>query len=167
MTNKSNFAKLAWGSILRMPTHIYWWLKCHLHPKYMYHKLNLKQPLSKISNIDNYSYGWIDADTQILYANFNILNSFVENELPNLSSETEQKFYKEIRGLYKWWNIDRKESYRKNLILQDAWWNMRGLMPQAIVDNAWKEFQLAQEIFDAKEEEMLILLIKIRKYLWI
>src|SRR5579863_10256158 len=67
-----------------------YWIKCHLLPKHRYHLLDLRQPKSKHEGRP-YRYGWIDSDTQMLYALFNILNNFVKHEMPHWYCPSEEE----------------------------------------------------------------------------
>lgn len=124
------------------------------HPKYRYHSLSLSQPLG-------YDRGWIDADTQILYANFNILVNFIEGEIGGVDKLREEiewhleqdelpwaKNRQELLDLYLYWKFDRLPDYQ------------------------WKYHQEPNVSYEQKEEddnkenEMLCRLIKARKGMW-
>lgn len=124
------------------------------HPKHRYHVLSLSQPLG-------YDRGWIDADTQILYANFNILVSFVEDELGGIDKlrdkinkfiEWEDLFwaknYQEILDLYLYWKFDRLPYYQ---------WKYHSC---PVVSYKQKEEDINEE------NEMLCRLIEVRKGMW-
>lgn len=121
------------------------------HPKYRYHVLSLAQPLG-------YDRGWIDADTQILYANFNILVNFVEAEFGGVDKLREHidwyiekgeplwaKNHKELLDLYLYWKFDRLPYYQYKY--------------HAAPDRSYEQ----REEDDNKEDEMLCRLIKARR----
>lgn len=141
----------------------WYWLRTHTYNRY--HILDLR------NKVDGYDWGWIDADAQILYACFNILVSFVEKESPTVGNhktpeewmspdhewqEGEREHLQEqidkeleIRAIYDWWKTERKKAK----------------------DDSEKESTTIamfekREAFDAKDEEMLIRLMKVRRSLW-
>lgn len=134
-----------WFPIKRSFADIYDWLYCHIIKRD--HILDLRQPCKKNDaiNIDCYRYGWVDIVDKIKFANFNLLNKFVEEELNLLYFPSEEeviedpnlKKYRdliiEIKSIYNWWNFDRQNE--------------------------------TQDVED-KTDEMLIRLIKIRQNLW-
>lgn len=154
----------------------WYWLKCHVVPKHRYHILDLRQP--------DYTHGWIDTDTRMLYANFNLLNEFVEHEMPNFYCPTEEECnseecwaesnrkqreaYLEVEALHFWWNIQRQLDQAKCAAAVTAWHDRKH--KQKIFDEEterlWKEHLHLDEVFEQTETEMLIRLIKVRKSLW-
>lgn len=125
-----------------------------------YHMLNLQQ---KDGTIDDYRYGWIDSDKQIVYACFNILCNFVEKEweggFPYQKNwddlnENERMYFekynasvKEVETLYKYWKVDRVKKLK------------------SLKDDTFPTLK-DEEDFLKKEEEFLIRLIKIKGFLW-
>lgn len=88
-----------------------------------------------------YDWGWCDRCDLLLYASFNLLVKFIEEEKPPTSIEGEEnehwdKAYREMYSLYDWWKNDRKEN-----------------------SNFYKESE-------EKDQEMLHRLVAIRQYLW-
>lgn len=151
----------------------WYWLKCHVLPKHRYHMLDLRQP--------DYTHGWRDTDTRLLYANFNLLNEFVKYEMPNfycptpeectnneLGNRKQRNDYFEIISLHHWWNTQRALDSKKCADALTAWHDRKH--KQKIFDEEterlWKEHMLHDEAFHETETEMLIRLIKIRKTLW-
>jgi hypothetical protein len=100
-----------------------------------------KDHLLDLRNQD-YKYGYLDEDYRLLYANFNILKEFVESAgYKHIDWDSDVGYYqahKEFEELYKWWTRD--SSYEPLDILGDANYN--------------------------KETEMLVRLVKLRKYMW-
>lgn len=163
------------------------YLVSHLIPSRRYHMLDLRQPKSNVFTVDHYRYGWIDVTEKILLANFALLNEFVEKEVPNsyfvpsdedikntsdkygekTSLIRQRDIHHEIMEIYNWWNSGRKaEAKEKNKLLTN-WSDFRKIDPCSFeTEKAWKDMQNAEEAFEAKTEEMLIRLIKIRNYLW-
>lgn len=136
----------------------YWWVRYHTTDRY--HYLDLRQPkrLNHFSNPDGYSYGYQDIDRRMLYAMFNLLCQFVEHELSTvyISPEALQRDASlqfqydrcvEIKALYRYWKVERQELHRQ-------------------IDMAQEERMELQNQFDAKEDEMLMRLLKVRRFLW-
>ena len=150
--------------------YVYNFLKYNLVPKHRYHILDLRQPKTQC---DNYRWGYTDIVERILFANFNLLNQFVELELDEpietkianlqkLIEETkddderevltkELELYKEVSCLYDWWNYLRKAEYEEKEILSN------------IDKKKWIE---ADQKFDEKEQKMFMRLSEIRRFLW-
>lgn len=157
-----------------------YWLKCHLLKEHRYHLVDIRQS----AGFEKYYYGWLDTDTRILYASFNLLNEFVKYEFPNLYCPTEEECssdehfaasnkrqreaYFEIEALHKWWNVDRQSEHLHLDVLQDRWYSRKYKQKQSdeLTQTFWAEYMEAKEKYEAKEEEMLIRLIKVRKSLW-
>lgn len=83
-----------------------YWLRTHTYNRY--HFLDLRNPF--------YKWGWVDCDSQILYACFNILKSYVEEEDPFETidwewNEEKQEQAAEIKALYLWWTVERKQEH--------------------------------------------------------
>lgn len=132
----------------------YWEVLYLLHPKYKYHQLSLGQPFG-------YTRGWIDSDRQILYANFNILVNFIEGEVGGIQKMESQvvfynenqhfghaKGYQELIDLYNYWKFERLPNYQ-----WDYDWDKKF---------NWRHEEEASE----KETEMLIRLMKVRRFMW-
>lgn len=114
------------------------WLSAHTIHRH--HILDLRTPRV-------YDYGWCDVDGKMLYACFNLLKKFVDEEKPfdvtDWTQDEEHKFAaNEIHALYSWWVDD---------------------YPKLLHESA-TPFQDSELL--AKEEEMLVRLVKIRKFLW-
>lgn len=172
-----------WIPFWRPINDVWYWLKCHLIPEHRYHWLDLRQPGK---NCDHYTHGWRDVSERILYANFNLLCEFVEKEshhyfcpsdkdIEETSEEYGEKAslinqrnnYREMMEIYNWWNFQRKFDARKKDELQHTWYEFHQKDPQSTETvQAWALLLPATEAFDAKENEMLIRLMKIRECLW-
>jgi hypothetical protein len=153
----------------------WYWVKCHLLPSHRYHILDLRQPKSEATH--NYTWGWIDSDTKMLYALFNILNTFVEKELPHMycpSEEDVQKeshllhqrnHYLEIKAIHYWWNIERLRQNKAHAEMQDKWSEAKQAN-DPIEHQYWDQLRKIDAANEAKEDEMIGRLIKIRRSLW-
>jgi hypothetical protein len=161
---------------IRNPVSNAWyWVKCHVLPSHRYHILDLRQP--KNDDVGNYKWGWIDSDTKILYALFNILNTFVKNEVPNYYCPSEEEVqtdpyllqqrnnYLEIKSIHYWWNVERLRQNKYYAELLDKWSDARGTKDSS-EHQLWDELKKIEAAQEAKEEEMIGRLIKIRRSLW-
>lgn len=120
----------AWLRSAYWPSKIWYWFRCHTFTRY--HALDMRNKF--------YSWGWQDRCDLLLYASFNLLCLFIEQEHPPKEIEGEDnvhwdKAYKEMYALYNWWKNERKELFNN------------------------------KEAAD-KDQEMLHRLVEIRQYLW-
>ena len=156
----------------------WWWLKYHCIPKHRHHFLDLRQPYG--NSIDEYYYGWADLDQRMLYANFNLLKLYFENEQPcNLRDSwsqeeidadpallSQQRSYDEAKAILNWWQVERKENAKIIDNLYDDWRKTKFSNDQSEIERCWKLWRDAEEKLEEKTEEMLVRLIKIRRSLW-
>jgi len=122
----------------------WYWLRTHLWNRY--HIINISNKANK------YNWGWIECDQAILYACFKILSNFVEKEMKyncyyvpateHCPEWDQRETEKEIRALYQWWTEERPKELET------------------------ERYYGAGEAGDAKDNEMLERLLKIRKNLW-
>lgn len=156
-----------------------YWFKCHFIPSHRYHILDLRQPIKKgeLENIDAYRWGWIDSDTQMLYAMFNIFNNFVEHEFKNHYCPSEEEIqaephllqtrnlHLEIKAIHYWWNVERARMQKaQEKLLHD--WSEARRNDTPTVHQLWDELHKGEQAFDDKTNEMIIRLMKIRRSLW-
>lgn len=161
------------GPILR-PFKMFWhWTRHHCLPKHRYHVVKLSQP------DDEYTYGWCDTDHRMLYAMFNLLNEFVEREMPRMwrpsdedlakdpGLKDQRKLCNEITEIHDWWNITRKNSKRDIDDMLTAWHKVRF---------ETKDYKLAKRLLtsmtkcenklERDTDRMISRLMKIRRQLW-
>jgi hypothetical protein len=163
---------------------LYQYLVSHLVPSQRYHMLDLRQPCDKNQavNFDCYRYGWVDVPERMLYAMFNLLDKYIEENPYALSYEYSQweventpdlqhgyELQQETKAILHWWKVERKESLlnlekmSKELVeLAD---NKDKLSPGEYSEKCTRYHQ-AKEDLETKADEMLIRLIKIRRELW-
>jgi hypothetical protein len=142
------------------------------------HMLDLRQPKrNKQFDIDYYRSGYIDTDTKMVYAMFNLLTNFVEKQLvhmyfptqediarePHLQSQLDQN--NEILAIYHWWSKDRKFECKEGDEALTKWHNAKK-SKSPNTNQLWEELKSIDKRNEDKLEEMLIRLLKIRKYLW-
>lgn len=95
--------------VLKPLEELFYWIRTHTYNRY--HLLDLR------SESNGYKWGYCDPTGMMLYANFAILNMFVENDMPNICYYSEATKHcpvwdkraeeKEILELHKWWNEER------------------------------------------------------------
>ena len=165
-----------------------YWVKSQTYRKY--HRLDLRQPHSGTS--DDYRWGWVDEDQQMLFACFNILVSYVDiiNEASYKTGTTKKDFeyldeeiktckeeerpmfqsqldhLKEVKALYDYWTINRKEKLHRIDVLRSEWHDNRIADKEKKDRTRWDALNFAQKVFDDEESEALNRLMKIRKCLW-
>jgi hypothetical protein len=155
----------------------WYWIICHLLPSRRYHILDLRQPENKERGLSGYKYGWIDSDTKMLYALFNILNKFVEDEVSNWYCPSEEEVQSEPHLLYQrnnwletkaihyWWNVERIRQMKEHDDLLGQWSDaQKANAPET--HQLWDELKKADKAQEDKEDEMIARLLKIRRSLW-
>jgi hypothetical protein len=164
--------KVTWRKYVWEP---WYYLKCHIMKRHRYHMLDLRQP--KQSEY-SYRYGWLDSDHKMVYALFNILNTFVDKEMPHWHCPSDEEVeegdgslldqrhkYLEVKAIHYWWNVDRKRQDGLHAVLLRKWNEARKNQDPA-EHQYWTELKAREEINKDKKEEMIIRLIKIRGVLW-
>jgi|SRR5277367_6719860 len=155
------FVRTIWGGYMRGGVlGAYHWVRCHVWNRY--HIVNLSK------HSDGYRWGWIDRDWAMCLACFNLLCDFVENEDPKIGTRTLDSYRPS------WWEADaqwhpvEKETIELQ-IAADAeiralyqWWKTERKAEHAAAGYDYK----VREALDAKDEEMLQRLMKVRTRLW-
>lgn len=147
----------------------WYWVVCHLLPSRRYHLLDLRQP--------TYKFGWIDSDTKMLYALFNILNQFVEGEMSHWYCPSEEDVqtdnhllyqrnnWLETKAIHYWWNVERLRQMDEHADLLHRWSEARKVdAPETHI--LWDELHKMEKVQEDKEDEMIARLLKIRRSLW-
>ena len=161
-----------------------YWIKCHTISKYKYHLIDIREPLKDNFGFpptkETYRYGWIDADTKMIFALFKIFNDFVEKEMKDWyipSDEdiqtdvhliTQRNTYLEIKAIHYRYNIERKRNEKISDDLLSAWSHSRNDTNERspLSNKLWNDLKNQDEINKKREEEMIERLLKIRKNLW-
>jgi len=169
------FIRYAWLSLIGWKLHDfkYWFISFIIERD---HILDLRQPKrNKIGDADHYRHGYIDTDTKMVYAIFNLLTNFVLRQrmyMPTAEEvakepilQTQLDKYTEIYAIYHWWNKDRKLEYKEADDAMTAWSKAkRSKSPDT--KQLWDNLQNLNKRNEDKLEEMLIRVLGIRKYLW-
>lgn len=170
--------------IARPISDAWYWFKCHTFPSKKYHLLDLRQPCAKddVHNYDCYRYGWVDVPEKMLYAMFNLLKQYIDEEPFDVSTKysleqieadeglkRQHNEYQEAKAILHWWQVERKQEINRMSQLSDAWISARQ-DDTAPNDPETKlrfdEYQAAREAFETKTDEMIARLMKIRRGLW-
>jgi hypothetical protein len=174
-----NFFRYGWVRFTRPITDCIYWLQSNTYRKY--HMLDLRQPCGKdqLSNIDCYRYGWRDVPDKMLYAMFNLLGEYLNEECPNDLTQwhtleeinadegmkMEQDSINEAKVIYQWWSVGRKEEraeYYKVLHL----WSKAKKNKLSEENDLWQQMSDLDDAGELKTDEMIARLIKIRRTLW-
>ena len=169
-----------WRKMYRPFKTLYYWVVSHLLPSRRFHFVDIRQP-----GPNGYRYGWLDTDTRMVYALFNLLKEFVEKESPHgyfvPSEEDAAKDdgtnceyagfkrqlddYKEYMAIYNWWTKERQAELEQEANKAIEWHDAR-LEWAGDHQQLWQELKALQDRNEAKLEDMLHRLIKIRHCLW-
>ena len=137
----------------------------------------------KITTLDK---GWHDTDELLLHAVFQLLVDFIEKERPEKMTDwscdqAHRKAWKDIKGLYKWWQntrpnrkspIEDKSIRRPPVVVK----KVSGTNSREIIQpdrkkyldyyRALKKHMKLDEKWYREDQLMLHKLIEVRKYLW-
>lgn len=150
-----------------------YFLKCHLLTSHRHHLLDIRQPKGRSYD---YRWGYINPDDKMMLALFTILCDFVEKENPHnplentsleeLSAQGQLVYYegyKEMMDLYHWWNTGRKEDHKMADEFFESYRDEKNHMIYNQKSNQW--ISMTRDL-EAKDDEMLGRLLKIRRQLW-
>ena len=156
-----------------------YWLRTHTYNRY--HMLDCR------SEQNGYKWGWQDLCQQILFANMNILKLYVEKEADRIDWQSDPGHATargEMEVIYQWWMKGRKLAHDDyDALMTKAYGfgdctvledtedpKLKSLRFTKRGDPLWEEdcnnCHKAEAALEAKDEEMMIRLIKIRGYLW-
>ena len=88
-TVPDTFRYRIWLPIVRPIETFRYWVVSHVIPSRRYHMLDLRQPIAKgeLANHDAYRYGWRDVPEKMLYAWFNLLAEYMEENPYDLTKD--------------------------------------------------------------------------------
>lgn len=150
----------------------HYWFVSHFIPSRRYHMLDLRQK-------GGYQYGWQDVPEKMLYAIFNLLGEYLNKEVPyDLSQDyteaqinadpgmkNQQDALNEARAIYHWWTVGRLQEEQKESEMRDTWYNAKKAKDPKTKEY-WDQLQKMKEDGEAKTDEMVARLMKIRRGLW-
>lgn len=177
------------GRIKKYLENIHYWLVSHLIPSRRYHMLDLRQPYIEHSE-DSYRWGWKDAPEKMLYAMFNLLGEYLEEEehmerfLATLEKEEpfanyeidedqkelirkQEENLREAKLIHHWWLVERKKAQKVYMDKLSKWYDLyqlKGDDPE--VQKLSEENHKLEDELEAKTDEMIARLMKIRRTLW-
>jgi hypothetical protein len=148
----------------------YYWFVSHVIPSRRYHMLDLRQE-------NGYRYGWQDVPEKMLYAMFNLLGEYLNKENPMKWYDSEESYndpaikeqialINEAKEIYHWWTVGREEEALKIDELTSLWCRAKENTDKIGRELYWKELAELKKNRDAKEDEMVLRLMKIRRSLW-
>lgn len=152
---------------------IFYWIQCHVQPKHMWHKLDLRG----VDAVEPYTHGYLDPCDVIWLACWKSLVRHVEaqggpadpDEIWSEDQRTTEEYlerkrvFKEVWYLYTWFTRERKLEHQADAKLMDAIDPKCDAETWRRASDTWYEHTTALE---TKEDEMLARLIAIRRYLW-
>lgn len=144
------------SKFLRYIRDAWYWIRCHTYNRY--HLVDIR------NSRNGYDWGWIDTDHKLLFASFALLVDFVERGYGLRVKdwkweEGHVQAAKEIRGLYRWWKVDRARQHN----------DYQKLVSEAIKEgrnDKWDKEHKGKYRLEQVDEDNLIRLIKVRNYLW-
>lgn len=168
---------------------IRYWLVSHLIPSRRYHMLDLRQPYIEYSE-DSYRWGWKDVPEKMLYAMFNLLGQYLEEEehmerfLAKLEKEkpfdnhemdedekelirNQEENLKEAKLIHHWWLVERKEAQKKiSTVLENINFDDFNDLDNPTNRPVFDECHKLEDELESKTDEMIARLMKIRRTLW-
>lgn len=182
------FFRDCWLNVSRPFTDAIYWLKCHCLTKHKYHLVDIRKA-ANVGSVVPYTHGWMDTDGRMIFAMFSLLIDFVEKEMPNSyfipSEEDAAKDdgtcndyagykaqldrHKEYMAIYNYWMVEHPAEEEMGSELTHTWYELHKAAQGLDTDEvkaAWKATRDAEAAREAKLEEMLVRLLKIRHCLW-
>jgi hypothetical protein len=170
-----------WFPIKRPFETAHYWFVSHFVPSRRYHMLDLRQPrkVGDVINLDCYRYGWRDVPEKMLYAMFNLLGEYLNDENPHDLTQwytreqieadegmkKQQADIEEGRAIYQWWTVGRHEEEEMHSKLLHDWCEARRAKASN-KEHLWEMLQQYKEYQENKTDEMIARLMKIRRTLW-
>jgi hypothetical protein len=173
-----------WFRVWRPIKDAIYWLKCHTLKSYRYHMLDLRQECGEgeLANIDCYRYGWADVDNRMLYAMFNLLGEYFKEEPYDLTThytveeintephlKNQYDAYQEARAIWHWWTVERKQALKAADELLNRWsaaHQIKEMRQNGEERKLFEQMNVDEAALEAKTDEMLTRLLKIRRSLW-
>lgn len=160
-----------WWPIKHPAERLRYWLVSHLVPSRRYHMLDLRQK-------DGYRYGWQDVPEKMLYAMFNLLGEYLEEGVNDLTQwytreqieadegyKAQQDAIDEARAIYHWWTVEKPAAEKAHTEMLSLWHKSKKAKDPR-TEEYWKTMQKMEDDNEAKIDEMIARLMKIRRTLW-
>jgi hypothetical protein len=164
------FRYKVWFPVKRPFEKAHYWFVSHVIPSRRYHMLDLRQE-------GGYRYGWQDVPEKMLYAMFNLLGEYLNEETPHdltdyyteeqieadVGLKSQQDSINEARAIYHWWKVGRKQEEQAITEARDTWYKNR---KKGGKQEYWDKLRELEEAYENKTDEMITRLMKIRRTLW-
>jgi hypothetical protein len=178
------FLRHIWRRVATPVEDAIYWFKCHTLTSHRFHLLDLRQPRQSkdVVNYDCYRYGWCDVPEKMLYAIFNLLGEYLEEGPHDLTQwysreeinadagyKSQQDAIEEARAIHHWWLVTRKEERAAHDKKLSEWSDLQHndkTRHNGEADKAFKELDQIKDANEAKIDEMIARLMKIRRTLW-
>lgn len=165
------FRTKIWWPIKHPAERLHYWLVSHLIPSRRYHMLDLRQK-------NGYRYGWQDVPEKMLYAMFNLLGEYLEEGPNDLTQwytreqieadegmKAQQDAIDEARAIYHWWTVEKPANEKARDGMLHTWASAKKAKDPK-KQEYWDTMQKMEEDNEAKTDEMIARLMKIRRTLW-
>lgn len=166
------FRRKIWWPIKHPVSDAHYWLVSHLIPSRRYHKLDLRQ-------VGGYQYGWRDVPEKMLYALFNLLGEYLNEEKPHDLTQwytreqieadegmkAQQEAIDEAKAIYHWWTVTKLADEKAHSDMLHTW-HVAKKAKDPKVQEYWDQMHKMEEANEAKIDEMIARLMKIRRTLW-
>lgn len=160
-----------WWPLKHRVDSLYYRIVSHIIPSRRYHMLDLRQE-------GGYRYGWQDVPEKMLYAMFNLLGEYLNQEQPSdltdhytdeqieadANLKMQQGALSEARAIYHWWTVGRKQEEEAIDVVRNLWYQNRKVV--GVREEHWEKFKAMETAYEEKTEEMIARLMKIRRSLW-
>lgn len=166
-----------WFPIYAPISQFYYYLTSHLIPSRKYHWLDLRQLNEEDSNSnDYYDWGWCSTDRRMVFAIINLFQQFVEKDFPSFYRPTlqeisnnkylqrERDVYFEVKAIDYWWRIERK-ALNEQIEKYQFLWNEAHKNNSPKKNFFWEKLLKSEKELDNQLDNILIRIIKIRRYL--
>lgn len=160
-----------WWPIKHPAERLRYWLVSHLIPSRRYHMLDLRQE-------GGYRYGWRDVPEKMLYAMFNLLGEYLEEGPNDLTQwytreqieadegyKAQQDAIDEARAIHHWWTVEKPAAEKAREVMLSLWHSSKKAKGPR-TQEYWDKMRTMEEEQEAKTDEMIARLMKIRRTLW-
>lgn len=166
-----------WFPLYAPISQLYYYLISHLLPSRKYHWLDLRQLEEDPNSYDYYNWGWCSTDRRMVFALINLFQQFMEKTFPTLDCPTlqaasidkqcqqDRDLYFEIKAIDQWWRIERK-NLNEQIDKYQSLWHEAHKKNSPRKEFFWKKLQKSEKELEDQLDNILIRILKIRRYLW-
>jgi hypothetical protein len=159
---------------------IWYWLKCHVHPGYRFHLVDLRG----VDPLSCYTHGYNDPSAVMFLAAWKALRDYIEKEEPVDPAtwatpeemlregliDQKVKCFDEPHALYKYWMEERvaekAEEERLYALCKKDKKDALAIANEDAYDKASEAWLAYHRACEAREQEMFLKLCALREYLW-